>query len=78
MSRISLTIHIDIPDGATAAVSNGEELATLPPVRVVADAPVCPIHHKPLQNKGRGYFCSAKAAPGEPANDRGYCTWAPK
>ena len=53
-------------------------LATLPPVTVVAQKPPCPAHglDKVLESKQfAGFYCAAKAAPGQPQNARGYCTW---
>lgn len=35
--------------------------------------PHCPVHHKPLKQGTYGSYCSARAAAGESANDKGYC-----
>lgn len=53
-------------------------LAALPPVQVVGDKPACPHHGLDkvrTSDKGPGFYCSAKAQPGQPQNPRGYCTW---
>jgi len=54
-------------------------LAPLPPVQVVADKPACPYHGiekvAPSTNGRGGFYCQSKAAPGQPANPKGYCTW---
>ena len=34
----------------------------------------CPTHNKPLQDGQWGRYCPAKAAPGEPATPKGYCS----
>lgn len=33
----------------------------------------CPIHQRPLTEGRFGFYCSAKAKPGELANEKGYC-----
>ena len=55
-------------------------LQALPPVQAVepVQKPPCPYHGLDkvrTSSKGPGFFCSAKAMQGQPANDRGYCTW---
>lgn len=73
-------------DNAVAASSRAHQpvqnapqgLAPLPPVQVVANKPACPLHGvdkvAPSRN-GPGFYCQSKAAPGQPANPKGYCTW---
>jgi len=54
-------------------------LAALPPVQTVAARPACPRHgiDKVAPSKQfQGFYCQAKAALGEPANTRGYCSWS--
>ena len=53
-------------------------LAPLPAVQTVANRPACPLHgvDKVASSKqGPGFYCQAKALPGQPANPKGYCTW---
>lgn len=53
-------------------------LAPLPAVTIVAQKPPCPHHGIDKVQESRqfaGFFCSAKASPGQPQNARGYCTW---
>ena len=54
-------------------------LAPLPPVQVVQNRPSCPFHGpdkvaSSTNGKG-GFYCQAKAQPGQPSNPKGYCTW---
>lgn len=48
-----------------------------PPRSGAGNAPHCPTHSRYPMRSGKGgeYYCSAKAAPGEPANDKGYCSY---
>lgn len=84
MSRITITLTIDVPDGATVAVNQPPDeqgYATLPPVTnggtVAAspDAPICGIHHKPMRMGRYGPFCTQKAEAGQPMDAKGYCAW---
>ena len=36
--------------------------------------PLCPTHGTPMREGQHGWFCSRKAAEGEPANPKGYCS----
>jgi hypothetical protein len=36
--------------------------------------PCCPVHHRPLKQGTYGSYCSARAAAGESANEKGYCS----
>lgn len=36
--------------------------------------PLCPIHNAPMREGQHGYYCARKAAEGEPANGKGYCS----
>ena len=82
MSRITITLTIDVPDGATVAVNKDEQgYATLAPVNgggtvaATPDAPICGIHHKPMRIGRYGPFCTQQAGPGEAADAKGYCAW---
>ena len=85
MSRITITISIDVPEGASVSVGNTadqtEGYATLAPVTnggtVAAspDAPICGIHHKPMRMGRYGPFCTQKAEAGQPMDAKGYCAW---
>lgn len=52
-------------------------LAPLPPVQNVGQKPQCPFHgiDKVAPSTKGGFYCQAKAAPGQPSNPKGYCTW---
>lgn len=83
MSRITITLTIDVPDGATVAVNQGDNLATLPPVAnatvaATPDAPICGVHHKPMRIGRYGPYCTQQAGPGEAADAKGYCSWRVK
>lgn len=61
---------------------NAQSIVTPPPARKAAERaepaydgsgqPMCPIHHKPLQEGRYGLYCPSKAT-GEHANPKGYC-----
>ena len=91
MSRITITISIDVPEGSsvsvgnTASIDQAEGYATLAPVTngggMVAaspDAPLCGIHHKPMRIGRYGPFCTQKAEQGQPTDAKGYCAWKAK
>lgn len=90
MNRITITISIDVPEGASVSMGGDplhhDELASLPVVAqtngsVVAanpDAPLCGIHHKPMRSGRYGFFCTQKAEQGQPADAKGYCAWKVK
>jgi hypothetical protein len=54
-------------------------LAPLPAVQVVSERPACTWHGSekvaPSTNGKGGFYCQAKAQPGQPSNPKGYCTW---
>ena len=90
MNRITITISIDVPEGASVSMGNtasiaqtGDELASLPvvaqtnggTVAATPDAPLCGIHHKPMRIGRYGPFCTQKAEAGQPADAKGYCAW---
>lgn len=43
------------------------------PLYTPAGAPCCPVHHRELAEGRYGLYCPSKAAPGEEANEKGYC-----
>lgn len=52
--------------------------AQFAPLPGPAARPACPLHGidkvAPSRN-GAGFYCQAKAQPGQPSNAKGYCTW---
>jgi hypothetical protein len=77
LNRIAAALEHSAP--ANVTISPPRALAPLPPVTTVPQKPPCPFHgfdKVQVSTKGSGgFYCSAKAAPGQPANARGYCTW---
>lgn len=83
LNRIAIAIEANTRalQGPQAAPARPQAtLAALPPVQGVSvqPRPACPFHgvDKVAPSKqGPGFYCQAKAAPGQPQNARGYCTW---
>lgn len=77
LNRIATALEHGAPGNVT--ITAPRPLAPLPPVTTVAQKPACPFHgydKVQVSTKGSGgFYCSAKAAQGQPANARGYCTW---
>ena len=47
-----------------------------PPVQNAGNAPYCPTHPRyPMRAGKGGWYCSAKASAGQPANSKGYCSY---
>jgi hypothetical protein len=65
--------------GFVAPASSVAPLAALPPVQTVQAKPPCPFHGPDkvaVSTNGKGgFYCQAKAGPGQPSNPKGYCTW---
>lgn len=36
--------------------------------------PLCPVHNTPMREGQHGWYCARKAAEGEPATPKGYCS----
>lgn len=72
-------IAIALERGSQPVQNAPGRLAALPPIQTAGQRPVCPLHGPDkvaasTNGKG-GFYCQAKAGPGQPANPKGYCTW---
>ena len=78
LNRIAVAL-----EGRTVTAQNAPQqprpaLTPLPAVQTVENRPACPYHGVDkvrTSTQGPGFFCSAKAMQGQPANPKGYCTW---
>lgn len=50
-----------------------QKKAKIEPMYQPDGTPCCPAHLRPLREGQHGLYCSAKAKPGEQANEKGYC-----
>lgn len=88
MNRVTITLHIDLPDGVVPSVDYGAATATQTPVTAptpistapsapvqIVDGPAgeCPKHLRPWKDGKFGRFCSAK----DESGPKGYCPLVP-